>query len=162
MVMSFKWTAGYRQGSLAKAQDVGEELEALIEQKDGVLMADDVVQASASPESSMHPIIYRYSDEDAAYRYRLDEARKMLHSVRVVTEDNSEPQRVYVHVVTEDVQGYVTTARVQTEAELYARLLEIALKELDSFQKRYQQISELQPVLESIEVIRNGEPQLQE
>jgi hypothetical protein len=96
--------------------------------------------------------MFEWDDTKAAELHREQTARTMINSIRVVHEDpGSKPSRLYVNVVlANNEKGYVTTARVMSEADLYNQMLDDAMKLLKSFRERYQELSELEPVFKAV------------
>ena len=139
---TYHWTPGAR--FRAKAQAVGETLQELAAKYDDRLTPRVVVDAARPETSPLHPC-FEWDDVRAAELFREGQARLVLRSIRVVSEDadTREPQPCFV-VVTEKVgaqqhRSYMTTARAKEEPLLTRQIMERALAELITFQKRYEQ-----------------------
>lgn len=137
------WTAGAR--IKAKAQIVGQELEQLQDDHGGRLTARIVVEAARPVDAPLHPV-FEWDDLRAAELYREDQARHVLHSIRLV-ERNERGQvlnnRIHafvnlVETVGDDEQrGYISIARVLSDRDLLAQALRQAAAELRGFETRY-------------------------
>lgn len=79
------------------AQQVVDELLSLDEQT-----ASAVVEKAKSKSSALHPIIFAMSNADAAWAFRLIQARDLLAGIEVVylDEEKPEPRRLFVNVQT--------------------------------------------------------------
>ena len=80
------------------AQVVGEEL-SRIEQENGGLTPDSVLESARSEESRLHDA-FEWRDDVAAERFRLGQASKMIRSITVVMEDDTsrEPVSAFVNI----------------------------------------------------------------
>lgn len=89
----------------------------------GLLTADAVLADAKSPKSPLHGE-FEWNDRAAAHRHRLEVARELISSVRVVIETSERSIRAVAYVrdprsKTRD-QGYVETVRVRRDGD-YAR-----------------------------------------
>lgn len=94
--MNYSYREGARNTSV-DAQAVGEELERIRSENDGKLLPQDVVEESRSEDAVLHPA-FEWIDAVAAEEYRLNQARTLIRSVRVVTEAVDRPAYVSVRV----------------------------------------------------------------
>ncbi len=98
---------------------------ALLERK-GRLTADDVVEAARNPKSPLHGY-FTWDDAEAAHARRIDEARSLIRSVRVVVTYESStiavPRYVRDTAKEDDVQGYVTAEQIRREPQNAKSLL---------------------------------------
>ena len=137
----------------ADADLVGHELE-IIEKDNGTLKAEDVVKYARNENSELHKI-FEWDDTAAAEQYRLHQARKVLFSISIVTnedEEITESVRAYVNVVDseENERKFKNIARVLENDEEYEQLKKKAYKDLQSCKERYENIIELQDLKELI------------
>lgn len=93
----------------------------------GRLTATDVVEAARIETSPLHRY-FEWDDDAAAEAYRIEQARRLIRSVKViVTEDSTtlaSPRYVRdARLEDEHEQGYVTTEQLQREPENAQRLL---------------------------------------
>lgn len=73
------------EGGVA-AQEVAQALRAIARRNGGLLLPEKVLEAAeADPDSPLRPH-FTWDDTEAAHKRRLDEARTLIRSVKVVTE----------------------------------------------------------------------------
>ena len=134
----------------ADAQRVGERLEVL-QHLNGERLTPRLVVEDARPiDSPLHPC-FEWDDVRAAELHREHQARQVLRSIRVVTqEDDHTPReaRMFVNVIEtrgddEPQHGYVTMARVMSDGELFQQVLHQAARDLAAFEDRYAQFQAL-------------------
>lgn len=127
-----------------------------IEKRDGKLKPESIVN-EARPESSNLHKYFTWEDNEAAELYRRVEARMLIRSVTVIYDGAKEhtSTRAYVSVIThgEDGsdRGYMGMARVLSDADLRAQMLEDALDEAQAWRTRYQHLNELASIFEAID-----------
>ena len=93
------------------------ELLALYEEH-GELRAELVLERARDPASALHEA-FEWDDSEAAHRWRLDQARALIRSVRVAAEDKPREEReVFVHV--SEKHGYHTMETVIRRPDFYA------------------------------------------
>lgn len=119
-----------------------------------------VVDEARRPESPLHRA-FEWDNEKAGELYRLDQARSVIRSIRVITEqpqpgDEPRMERVFVNVVSAtssgDEQAYVTLERLRSEPELFEVARQQALRDLMAFERRYQEFSAIvAPIAEARE-----------
>lgn len=127
-----------------------EELERL-EQFHGRLVPHVIVDAARSPTSALHSF-FEWNDSKAAEKYRLIQAGMLVRHVQVViTPPDMEPRTVRAWVSPSPGGGYFGVARVLSDKEMRARLLEQARTDLIAFQNRYNVLTELDRVFAAIE-----------
>lgn len=97
-----------------------------IESRTGRLTPESVVDAARDPEHPLHEC-FTWNNTDAAHAYRLDQARKLIASVRVVieTEKRTLSSVFYVRDPSMPVgeQGYVSLPRLRSDADLAREVL---------------------------------------
>lgn len=118
--------------------------------KKGEVTARTVVEAARPEDAPLHPA-FEWDDSVAAELHRAEQARLMLRSIRVLRGPEQEPERVFWHVETQEVDSYVTTARVMSEPELREALMASCVTTLIATRKRYAELKELAPVWEVID-----------
>lgn len=141
----FQWSeTGQHNGN---AQKCGEALEA-IEAKNGEITPRLVVDAARESESPLHPC-FEWDNSVAAEKFREDQARGVIRSIRVVFTAQegiqAEPRRVYVNLQDEATgdRSYVPMARVLSEPELFERARAQFLREAKEFRARYREFDRL-------------------
>lgn len=144
---TYHWAAGYH--AKVEAEKAGRALARLA--KDGELSAEQVLSAAKSERSPLHPV-FEWDDTTAAHEYRLTQARTLTRSLRIVTAEHPEPERVYFHVkIVEGLDAYVTSARVLSDPELYEVLKAQALAAITSARDRYREVDELGAVWAAVD-----------
>jgi hypothetical protein len=115
----------FREGARyqVSADAIGREL-GRIYKRDQVITAPVVVAESRPDDAPLHGV-FEWEDEVAGEKYRIWQARHMIRSVRIITEDDqgekhSEP--AYTHVKIEPA-GYHPVSVVVSHPDLYADAL---------------------------------------
>jgi hypothetical protein len=144
-IETYAWREGARFTSDPVA--VGKRLKKLAQQNGGRLTASDVVDDAKNSDSPYHDE-FEWDNARAAVRYREEQARHLLRSLTVIRKDHGDkPIHAYV-ALTEDVSGsplraYVPIVRVLDEPDLLRQAIRDALRDLRSFERRYQAYDEL-------------------
>lgn len=126
------------------ASVAGRELERLNRAAGGGMVTPAAVVDAARPERApLHPA-FTWDDAAAAELYRQEEARHLIRSVRIESEDGDGPAVRYVNVEVKGVgSGYVTTVKAMGEDDLRRQVVSDAISFLRGAQKRYQSLTEL-------------------
>jgi hypothetical protein len=106
-----------------EADIAGRELDKL--RKDNKLTTKNVVEAARPAKAPLHPA-FTWDDKLAAEHYRRYEARELIRSVYVITEENKEPTQAYVHVSAQPGQDegrYESVQVVVQSPDLFATCL---------------------------------------
>jgi hypothetical protein len=135
------------------------------------ITAEILVQAARSPSHPLHGD-FDWNDTRAAHRYRLDQARSLIASVRVIIETST--RRLAAPCYIRDVTmapgpGYVATARLRSEREAAEESLVAEMVRLQAQLERCREISSaldleeafdamLQTAIELRSRIRRGRP----
>jgi hypothetical protein len=147
---SYVWVNGARLQADANA--VGTRLETLVSA--GRVTPRMVVDDARPADSPLHQC-FEWDDTRAAELHRESQARYVLRSIRVVSDegtDTEQPRTMHAFVsVTETVgtdeqRAYVPIARVLNESDLSRQMCEQALRELQAFERRYAQFNELRDI----------------
>lgn len=137
------------------AETIGPVLERLADEHGGRLTAADVLAAATAPASPLHAY-FEWDDSAAAKQYRLDQARYLVRSIRVVVEDAGETTDVRaMHLVIEQGdRSYATIDTIVNDGDLLAQLVATAKREQEAWFNKYQQlrkVAALGPLFEAIE-----------
>jgi hypothetical protein len=122
---------------------VKEELQALSELHGGNLSPQIVVDFARDATTALHAR-FEWDNTKAADEYRLHQARMVLATVRY-QDDTGKTRRMFVSL-TEDrgtSNSYTHTAIVMSDAEKRRRLANMAVRELESAQERYSELTEI-------------------
>jgi hypothetical protein len=126
-----------------------DELTAIADNNKGVLLPDEVVKA-AEPKNSILHKHFCWDDSQAAQLYRLEQAKGLIRAtVRYVTLDGDRrPVRVFISLREDrkEGRGYRMSVNVLNNRVLRRQMIEDALAELQSFEKKYNHLRELSEV----------------
>lgn len=106
---------------MSVADEVRAALEEIAAQNAGRLLPESVVQAAVNP---LHPLHneFEWDDSTAAHQHRLNQARTLIRSVKVTvtTEKRVVSTVFYVRDPSAGAgeQGYVSVAKLRTEADM--------------------------------------------
>lgn len=129
------------------AQTAGEELRRIYADK-GQLKPADVVDESRPTSAPLHPC-FEWDDEVAAEKYREVQAGNLIRSITVVHKTPTH-EPVEVRAFVKPLETYAPIEVVVNSEEQIAALLETALAELKTFEKKYATLSKLSPIFEEI------------
>lgn len=143
--MEFRYRTGTRIN--LDPQIAGEEL-MRIRDEHGKVEATLVVEEARPKESPLHPA-FEWRDKIAGEQWRLWQARSLIRSVHVVSNQNPEepPAQAFVHIPkTAEESGYYQSVELAAqnidEAALALKELkgkvDAAIKSFEDFQRRYQ------------------------
>jgi hypothetical protein len=134
-----------------------QELRVLHQKGKGALTPEAVLSKATSAKSALHSY-FTWDDTEAAQRYRLEQARGVIRSVRVeLLHVDRKPinVRAFVSLPSDRGKGagYQHIVSVMRQPGPRAELLAAALAELGAFRKRYADLAELAGVFEEIDKI---------
>ena len=139
-------------------QAAGEYLMELSRQNGG-FTADELVEAARDPNNVLHNA-FEWNDTEAAFQYRKWQGRELAGSVMLVWEDRTiAPTRAFVNITVSSqppiqknlsVRLYMRLEQALSEGETRIQLLEKALKDADAWMARYNTLTELARVFDSI------------
>lgn len=145
--MQFAWKSGYPTRGL-DAQMVGEELEAIRERHGGIT-AEVVVDEARPEDAPLHPA-FEWDDKIAAEEYRKEQARNLIRAVVIRRPEAEERVPIRAFVTVREEAGntvYTSTVAALSDEELRRQVLERALRELNAWRRRYDDLAELAEVL---------------
>ncbi len=148
-----------KHASIPITPQIKVELERLHAQN-GHLDEDILIRASKAKRNPLHKLFFWDDEEHAAYLGRREIARQLI--VRVTIEPH-EAEELSCEVSVRKYHGtgdggYADLGTVMGTAQLRERLLNQALAELESFQKRYATLSELAATFAEVEKVRASRP----
>lgn len=140
----------FRKGSYirADAQAAGEMCEQL--EARGKLTAEELLNANRAEDAPLHDS-FEWDDSVAAESWRMQQARHIINSLEIVTE-NREPVRAFFSIIRSEPNYRHIDTILQRQDDTEA-LLKMALSELQAFQKKYSQLMELAAVFSAIDSI---------
>lgn len=133
------------------AQECGEELASLERRHGRSLTPRVVVDAARSEESPLHRC-FEWNDAEAAEKFRLEQARQVIRSIRVVRSDApaNTPMRVFINIQQADEQSYVPVSRVLSEPELFERARAQFVAESERFAEKYREFEALKKLVDDM------------
>lgn len=142
----YKWAPG--STFKTEAQVAGEYIEEL-RQENGYITPEMVWKAAEDPDSPIHGD-FEWNERKAAENHWRERARNMVNHIVVVRtydEPADEALRAFVSVVvSEKERAYVDIETVKSDEEMRQDLIDDILAKLKAFQKRYEQITELDSI----------------
>ncbi len=146
-----------------QAEVVGGELQA-IEQRYGAIKPDLVVSEARPKGSPLHPF-FTWDNGKAADQWRLEEARQIVRSVRIIHDDIPAAEqpviRAFVSVKASDRDrfdgtGYISTTRAMKVAFYHDQVLASAKNELEQWRRRYSDLKEFGTLYVAIDEVLDG------
>ena len=134
----------------------GERLERL--EREHGKVTPQIILDDARPDNSPLHKCFEWDDAKAAEEYRLQQARGILTALTVTVETTSEPiqVRAFVNVspVNEKVGSVVAVIRAMSDEESKRNVLNMAMRELRQFEKKYSALKELADVFTAIHAVK--------
>ncbi len=141
--MTYQWkVAGFHKVSADVAGAVCEKLEA-----EGNLTAKALVDASRPEDAPLHSE-FEWSDDVAAEKWREQQGRLIINQLTVVF-DNQEPVRKFFNIE-KATPTYSSIDVILKNEDTKEQLLQLALKELNAFKRKYSQLTELSKLFDAI------------
>jgi hypothetical protein len=127
----------------ANPQRIGEALAKIAAAGGGELTPKAVVEAARSSSNVLHKH-FEWDDSKAAEAFRLDQARNVIRSIHAEDEDASDGHAAaFVSVSDKGGTSYRTLDAIKNSADLQARVLAQAERDLDAFQRRYRAMQDV-------------------
>jgi hypothetical protein len=128
-----------------------------IEDQDGRITPEAVVQAAADPDSVLHEH-FEWDDSKAGYAYRLEQARQLIRSVQVVVKTDTRVIST-VHYVRDpsreaDEQGYVSLAHIKTEHESALTMLRLEFARATACLRRAEDLADALGLREEVVAVQ--------
>ena len=123
----------------------------------GVLQPEKVVEHAANPDSALHSA-FEWDDSEAAQKYRLEQARQLIRvCVEYVPHVKGE-MKSFVSIRSERYEdgGYRHAPTLMMSQDGRDSLLETALWELETFQRKYSELTELAEVFAAIKAVKKA------
>lgn len=159
--MIYKPVSGSRLSN-EQAERYGQRLSVLVEENNGALTPEQVVEDAKEPTSPLHDY-FMWDNAKAAAQWRLDQARYLMRSITVVikredTKEEESARYLYniksVPVDEEIQQVYVPIQRVMAEEDLRSQVIEEALRKIEHWRARYRQYREFATIFTAIDQVR--------
>ena len=138
---SWNVTGFYKQD----ANEVGKK-----KKKIEVLIPENVVNVARDENNILHDM-FEWDDSIAGEKYRKQQASKIIAniSVKVIAEDKPN-KLVRAFVTTKKNSGFKPIEKVVKDVDQYALLLDKAYRELNYIKIKYENLKEIQELLENI------------
>lgn len=157
MVYQYDWKFNLYPG--VSAEDAGKHIEK-IQNEQGAVTCRNLLDSAKPEDSVIHPC-YEWDDGVAAEKYRLSQSKDLLANlVRVsVVSENQEPKtyRAFVNVEENKRFGsgkFLSVDTAMADSEMRQIVLRNALRELMAFQKKYEDLNELEGVFRAISELK--------
>ena len=143
------------------AQVAGEEIDKIRERDGELFSTASVLEEATPPTSPLHPA-FEWDNTKAAHQYRLSQAGDLVRCLVVVNEAHPEiPEaRAYVSVRVEDGHRYVSSAFAFRNTDMRAQILQNALNDIASFQRRYAELFGLAEQVDALVVRLTAEAEV--
>lgn len=142
MKKRYRFRNGYRSAKGLVASDVAKELEA-IRQRRGLLTAEIVVEEAQKRTSPLHAAL-EWNTKEAAYQYRLVQARQLIKSIEIVyTERDEEARPQFVITKKENVQQYAPVEVVVGDTDMYEYTMQKVQSLLDAATRTIEQLENM-------------------
>lgn len=127
----------------ANAQKIGEALAKIAAANNGELTPSATLVAAIDKKHVLHPY-FEWNDTVAAGKYRLDQARNLIRSIHV-EDDDAEDGHVQAFISISDRGGtsYRTVEAIKNSADLQAKVLAQADRDLAAWQTRYRMLKDV-------------------
>jgi hypothetical protein len=120
----------------------------------GDLLPQQLVEEAQPEDAPLHRF-FNWDDSDAARRYRLGQATRLIKKVRVkrVDDTSSPPKAVpeYFKVQKEDGRKYAHVSEVMTDADFRRSVVQAAWLRLMAWRREYSNLSELAAIHDAID-----------
>jgi hypothetical protein len=106
------------------------------------------LHAATDPKHPIHPHL-EWDDTVAAHRYRLDQVRAIIRCIRQTDDENHEPVHSFLSVSDKGGIAYRGVREVQTSATLRLQVLKQAERDLEAWERRYKDLSDICTIVAS-------------
>ena len=139
----FEENAIFHQQNKADPDVIGKAFEDIARKHENQLRAHDVLEEARRRNSPLHRH-FIWDNDKAAEAYRLDQARALIRSVKVIKgeEINQESARAY-HSIQDNGRSYRSHDEIQNSISLQLSLYLAALRDLKAWEKRYHSIADV-------------------
>ena len=143
--MTYQWKTPFHKVDADIAGRVCERLE-----EEGNLNAKTLVEVSRPEDAPLHPE-FEWDDAAAAERWREQQARCIINHLTVVI-DEKEPVRKFFNITASEA-NYTSIDVILQSTDSKDKLLQMALRELEAFKRKYSQLEELSRVFNAIDTL---------
>lgn len=143
--MTYKWKSNARIS--VDAGTAGAVMDGL-EQR-GALTAKNLVDESRPAEAPLHNE-FEWDDVKAAEEYRLQQARHIINCLLIEDDSQQEMVRAFFNLA-ESAPEYRSIRTIMADETQSEALLQVALHELQAFERKYAQISKFKALFAEID-----------
>lgn len=112
-----------------------------------------IVEKAKDGKTELHKC-FEWDNDKAAEKYRLEQARTVVHQLVYVEPQKPELPPIRVLFKTDKNDGYKPTVLILQKKEEYQKLLQRAMAELSAFKAKYHSLSELDEVFFAIDHLK--------
>jgi len=136
------------------------ELAEISKKNKGRLVPEKVLEFARDENTSLHKYI-TWDETEAAVKYRLEQCKAIIRSVRVEVVDLGGPDRevrAYWNLPTASARdgAYLPISVIREDPELLDELLGTALEELQQFMDKYADLKALTPVFRAVKQVQQA------
>lgn len=130
-----------------------EELERIHRSKG--LTPQNVVETARDKKNPLHDY-FDWNDSTAAEGFRIRQARDLINSIKIRIDSRRVPafENIKVTIKKKITRKYYPVVEIFATKPLREALLLQALRELDSFQRRYDRFQELMPIFTALKKVK--------
>lgn len=120
----------------------------------GLITPASVVEAAVPIASPLHRF-FTWDDHEAAQKQRINEAQRLLQTYVVYNEEVKQEMRVFTSLERDRFSGGYRWTMDVVQSDLREELLQTALKELASLQRKYEGLEALSQVWSSVNRVKS-------
>lgn len=136
----------------ADPQEIGEALATIADVDGGKLTPKAIVDNARNPDSALHRH-FEWDDASAAEKYRHQQARMIIASLRVdPIGSNSEPERAF-HSISDNGSAYRSIQEIRSSGDLQEKLLAAAERDLEAFTVRFRVLKDICAIVETAKTV---------
>lgn len=140
------WKSGCRIS--ADAQKVADEILAI----GNSATTAQILDKARDEQTELHKC-FDWDDEEAAEKWRLQQARHIVCNLVIKEKSDTPRPEVRMFFKTDADNGYKPTVLIMQDKDEYRKLLDRALAELTSFRAKYKTLRELDGVFDAIDKV---------
>lgn len=144
--------------TIVKAQIVGDTLNEIFEQNDGVVLTSTVVKSATPKRSPIHDC-FEWDNNIAAKKFRERQAADLLRWIVIVKESNDEDSeplevRAFVSVESEGGRYYTTIGRAAKDKDVYDSIERQAYNDYMALYHKYKDLKLFRQVNKELDKIQ--------
>lgn len=133
---------------------IKKELDKIKAANGGSLPPQAIVDFARDEKTALHSQ-FDWEDSDAARKWRLEQARRVVQIHVTVTEEGSAPVRAFISLSTDrrEGRGYRALEDVLSDEAFTKQMLEDALSELNATRRKYKELKALAGVWDAVDQV---------